>query len=140
MTKVALGGCGGAGEVECSAAAHTSEEETQEEAGGSQYNPCGEAPIRILSLGLRFESETARLLPSIQECLNKFWSDEAQSSIFHSFGTLGPFCQVNSDDLLRMRVVFRSMSEAKPVTNCAVLSSPIAVRTGCMSCATACQS
>ncbi|CAK9051729.1 unnamed protein product, partial [Durusdinium trenchii] len=35
-----------------------------------------------------------RLLPSVQECLNKFWSDE-----------------VNSDDLLRMRVVFRSMSE-----------------------------
>ena len=39
-------------------------------------------------------TRVGRLMPSIQECLNKFWSDE-----------------VNSDDLLRMRVVFRSMSE-----------------------------
>lgn len=39
-------------------------------------------------------SRVGRLMPSIQECLNKFWSDE-----------------VNSEDLLRLRVVFRSMSE-----------------------------
>ncbi|CAE7543776.1 CPK4 [Symbiodinium necroappetens] len=39
-------------------------------------------------------SHVGRLVPSVEESLNKFWTDE-----------------LSSDDLLRLRVVFRSMSE-----------------------------